>query len=55
MLGRNAVRVQSNTRGGFFKEFGSPHTGGPVPWITEPAERAAEKLAEELAKAGDPW
>jgi len=48
-------RVGSSVRQAFFLEFGSPNTGGPNPWLTEPAERASKSMLDELSDAAKPW
>lgn len=52
---RDGTRIFSDKREGFFLEFGSPNTGAPRPWLTEPARKGAEKLGERLTKAIDLW
>ena len=46
--------VGSTKRQGFFLEFGSPTTGGPRPWLTQPARLGMTALLEELGKAAIP-
>lgn len=53
--GVSEYRVFANVRQAFFLEYGSPNTGGPRPWLSEPAEKGAERLLTELGKAGDLW
>ena len=54
MIGVTRVRIHSDTRGAFFLEYGSPNTGAPIPWLSEPARRGEEWLLEELGKVADP-
>lgn len=47
--------VGSTLREGFFLEFGSPNTGGPRPWLTQPARTEMTRLLEELGRAAAPF
>lgn len=49
------ARIFSNVRQAYFLEYGSPKTGAPRPWLTEPAERGSTELLKRIAKAGDIW
>lgn len=49
------ARVFTNQREGFYLEYGSPNTGAPRPWLTEPTERGARDLEDKLGEAGAPW
>jgi Bacteriophage HK97-gp10, putative tail-component len=53
--GVSRVAISSPYREGFFLEYGSPNTGAPRPWLTQPAERGVESLLEELGKMGEVW
>jgi len=46
------ARVFADVRQAFFLEYGSPTTGGPRPWLTEPAERGSTELLTRLSKLG---
>jgi len=48
-------RVFANVREAFYLEYGSPNTGAPRPWLTEPTERGMRDLEDKLGKAGAPW
>ena len=50
----DSARIYSNVRQAFFLEYGSPNTGGPRPWLSEPAERGSTELLKRMSKIGDP-
>lgn len=47
--------VGSELREAAFLEFGSPNTGGPRPWLTQPAHLGMTALLNELGAAAEPW
>lgn len=47
-------KVGSNLREAFFLEFGSPTTGGPRAWLSEPARNEMSRLLVELGAAAVP-
>lgn len=48
-------RVFANVRQGYFLEYGSPTTGAPRPWLSDPARKGANKLLAEISEVGDIW
>lgn len=47
--------IFANVRQAFFLEYGSPTTGAPRPWMSDPARKGANKLFAEISEVGDLW
>ena len=47
-------RVYANVRQAWFLEVGSPNTGAPRPWLSEPAERSQERLYAHIIRVAKP-
>jgi hypothetical protein len=53
--GADRALISAGTRGAHFNEYGSPNTGGPRPFMSQPAEEGARRLGIELFKVAGPW
>lgn len=48
-------RIYANVRQAAFLEYGTPTTGAPRPWLTDPARDEVNALLMELADGADIW
>jgi len=48
-------RIFANVREASLLERGTPNTGAPRPWLTGPAQKAADAVLEDLTKSAEPW